>query len=210
MDELLRWIQQVSNSTDEEVVKMGFDKTINEEYGVIYGNRDLVYIKTGKGGSICGYNDKYVHLAERIVKEFGYSVIVSANSEESICDLGEEFAYVKEEILEYDRVVFVGFSNGAIVGAQQGHKYPEITDMLLVNGPLTVNWPKTRRGIENFAGNRVLLIYGEKDPSSRYVELLDCAKTEKMTYTVIEGANHFFAGMEYILEEKIIQFLNEK
>ena len=149
-------------------------------------------------------------MAEGIVREFGYSVIVSANSEESMCDLGKELAYVKEGILEYDRVVFVGFSNGAIVGAQQGHKYPEITDLLLVNGPLTINWPKTRRGIENFAGNRVLLIYGEKDPSSRYVELLDCVKTERMTYTVIEEANHFFAGMEDILEEKIIQFLNEK
>ena len=41
---------------------MQFDKTIDDQYGIIYGKKELVYIKTGRGGSIYGEDNKYYEI----------------------------------------------------------------------------------------------------------------------------------------------------
>lgn len=114
---------------------MKFDKTLHEKFGLFYGTNTLIFIKTDRGGSIYGYNNKYISLAERIFRETGYSVVVSANPEDSFCDLRDELKSVREMISESNRVVFIGVSNGTVIGAQQEHNIPEITDMMLINGP---------------------------------------------------------------------------
>lgn len=188
---------------------MEFDQTLHEQFGIFYGTKTLVFIKTGRGGSIYGYRNKYVRLADRIFRETGCSVVVSANPEESDCILSEELDYVRELIPAYDRVLFIGVSNGALIGAQQGYICPEISDMMLINGPLQINWPKTRRGLDSFSGNRVLMLYGEKDPSYRFIGLLDCIKSENVIYTVMRGADHFFRGMEDVMENEVVAFLKQ-
>ena len=79
--------------------------------------------------------------------------------------------------------------------------------MLLVNGPIMINWPKTKKGIERFQGEKVELIYGMKDPSYRYYDILDCINSNKLVCTAIEGADHNFTGMEDILENKMKEFI---
>ena len=81
--------------------------------------------------------------------------------------------------------------------------------MMLINGPLQINWPKTRRGLDSFSGNRARLLYGEKDPSYRFVGLLDCIKSENVIYTVMPDADHFFRGMENVMEDEVIAFLKQ-
>ena len=52
-----------------------------------------------------------------------------------------------------------------------------------------------------------MMMYGSGDPSYQYIELLDCVENEKMTYKVVEGADHFFTNMEADLETEIMDFI---
>ena len=44
----------------------------------------------------------------------------------------------------------MGDSNGDLVGAQQCWNVDKIKNALLINGPLMINWPKTKKGAEEF------------------------------------------------------------
>lgn len=188
-------------------MKIEFDKILKDKYGIIFGNKKLIFIKTGRGGSCYGHNNKYLNFANKISKLYGYSVVISSYPAESICNLQEEFEEIKSYIADYEDVYFIGISAGALLGAQQGYLNDKITRMLLVNGPLMINWPKTKRGIERFQGESVEMIYGTKDPSYRYYEILNCINSDKFMCAAIEKADHNFAGMEEILESKMREFI---
>ena len=79
--------------------------------------------------------------------------------------------------------------------------------MLLVNGPIMINWPKTKKGIENFQGKKVDMVYGMNDPSYRYFEILKCINSDKLVCTEVEGADHNFTGMEDALKNIMIEFI---
>jgi hypothetical protein len=185
-----------------------FHKIIKDKYGIMSGDGKLVFVKTGRGGSVYGYNNKYLNLAKSILTLYGYSVVISANPADSECYLNEELEEVKEYIGDYDEVYFIGVSAGALVGAQQGYMNEKISKMLLVNGPLMINWPKTKTGIEKFQGNRVEMLYGMRDPSYKYFEILNYINSDKLERDTVEDADHNFAGKEKILEQKIIDFIN--
>ena len=184
-----------------------FDITLEEQYGIIKGTGKTVFIKTGRGGSTYGYDNKYLKLANMISKNHGFTVIVSANPVESNTDISREMNYLKNTIPSINEVVYIGFSAGASSGAQQAHTIPEIKAMLLINGPLTINYIKQKKGIEAFLGP-VHMIYGEKDPSFKYIGLLEFVKSDTFSYHICESADHYFRGMEKVLHEKIEFFLN--
>ena len=185
-----------------------FDVIINDQYGIVFGGKKLIFLKTGRGGSIYGHENKYVKLAKNISEQFGYSVVISAYSEKSVCMLKEELNLIKSYIVDLEEILFVGISAGALIGAQQGYLNNEITGMLLVNGPIMINWPKTKKGIERFEGKFVEMIYGTEDPSYRYFEILNCIKSEILNFKEIKGADHNFSGMQDTLESEIIRFIN--
>lgn len=37
------------------------------------------------------------------------------------------------------------------------------------------------------------MLYGERDPSVRYIELLDLIRSDALHYAICEGADHHFA-----------------
>lgn len=186
-----------------------FDEILNDQYGIIYGNKKLVYVKTGRGGNIYGHNNKYVELAHKLHKTYGCSVVISANPIDSECILSEEIDLLNFHLKDITDIVFVGISAGASIGAQQGYLNKKIKRMLLINGPIMINWPKTKRGIERFEGEFVEMIYGTKDPSYGYYEILNCINSSKFRCKSIDGADHNFKGMENILTELIVNFVNE-
>lgn len=94
-----------------------FDKVIDEKYAFRYGENKLVFIKTGKGGTVRGHEDKYLKLSEFIHENFGWNVIVSANPLDSKADLEKEIEEVAKEITPVDRIYYIGMSDGALVGA---------------------------------------------------------------------------------------------
>ena len=186
-----------------------FDKTLDVNYGITYGRNKLVFIKAGRGGTIYGLDNKYVNIADRISKEYGYTVVISANHKDSVYVLEDELKLVKAMVPDYTEIIFVGMSAGALIGAQQGYLNEEIKSMLLINGPLMINWPKTKRGIEKFEGKIVEMLYGTKDPSYKYYEILKCINSDKLIAREIEGADHNFIGMQDVFEEEIIQFVGK-
>lgn len=149
---------------------MKYDKEIQTQYGFIHGSKTLVFIKTGRGGSIYGYQDKYVRISHAINDRFGYSVCVSANPPERESDLSEEIAFINQQ-QQLDDIYFIGVSNGALVGAQQGYRESRIKGMLLINGPLMINWYKTRKGIEAFCGKGYVCFMGN---ATRLSAILNC------------------------------------
>ncbi len=59
-----------------------FSKTIDNEevnYGIIEGNNTVLFIKAGQDGSMYGYQNKYLTIANNINKNYGYTVICSSN-----------------------------------------------------------------------------------------------------------------------------------
>ena len=114
-------------------------------------------------------------------------------------------ADISQYVSLIDGIVFIGVSNGALIGAQQGWKNPEIKEMLLINGPLMINWPKTKNGIEEFGGE-VQAIIGTQDPSFPYVGLLELIDKpySRFSYDTIEGVDHTFSNEESCFFEIIL------
>lgn len=138
---------------------------------------------------------------------FKYSVVVSANPEDSKCNLEEEIRFAFGEIGEVDEIYYIGMSNGAIIGAQQGYRIPQIKKMLLINGPLMINWLQTKKGLENFRGEKAEMLYGSEDPSYRYFELIENIDSDVVKSKCIRGVDHNFTGQYESLEWYVTKFL---
>ena len=190
------------------MAEMRYDLLVDDRIGIMKRFGHLVFIKTGWGGTIYGKDNKYLKLAAEIKDKFEYSVAVSANPSDSICDLNEEIEAAISQLTTYDKIIFIGVSNGALVGAQQGWKDPRIDAMLLIHGPLMINWHKTKKGIENFNGY-VRFLYGDLDPSYSYVELLNLIESDNYEYRILEGVDHVFSGVEQRMVDEIMDFLGE-
>ena len=72
-----------------------------------------------------------------------------------------------------------------------------------------VNWHRTKAGTAEFHGERMVYIYGEKDPSYKYLTLLDLVNNPLKSVHVIPGADHNFRGMldkfENLAEEYLVK-----
>ena len=94
------------------------------------------------------------------------------------------------------KIYYLGYSNGALIGAWFGIKYPKIKRMALVNGPLMYNLHKTKEGALSFKGESINFIYGECDQSIGYVELLKSIENDKIKVFIEEGQDHHFSKSE--------------
>ena len=183
---------------------MNFDKVLTREYknemieyGIVYGDsKKVLLIKVGQGGSIYGYENKYLKIGAYMNEKYGVSVIVSSNPYDKTDSLGQAIELIEEEF-EKASIYYMGNSNGAILGARFGCLYPQIKEMLLINGPLMINWPQTKKGVELFKGKKITFVYGSKDPSYRYVDLIRSLLVgDRVGLEIIEGADHNFKGMD--------------
>lgn len=177
--------------------------THNEiEYGIIKGDDTLFYIKVGNGGSIYGYENKYLEIAKQINTEYGCSILVANNPVHlSIKDSIElDFNFIKANFPDTKKVFAFGHSNGGQMLVSYAYSYPIIKKVLAVNVPLMINLHKTKEGITKFDQDKIYMVYGSRDPSYRYVEILNSSITEKFKYIVIKNADHHFKNM---LEEFI-------
>ena len=167
------------------------------KYGIIRGNNILMYIKVGNGGNIYGYQNKYFKIAEQIKKRYGYSVVVASNPvdmtlEDSI-DLDMKF--LGETFPEMDEIYAFGHSNGGQMLLTYAYRFPMIKKVVAVNSPLMINLHKTKKGIINYNGQKMIAIYGDKDPSCKFVELLNDIKSDYFDYVLFENADHNFTNM---------------
>lgn len=187
-----------------------YDVQIADQYGVMKGVQRLVFIKTGRGGTIVGHQNKYLKLAAELSARTGYSVAVSANPPDLVCALPKEISEIVAITGDPDSILFVGISSGVLIGAQRGWMVERIRAMLLINGPLMINWLKTKTGLEKFRGDTVQLIYGSLDPSAPYVGMLDRVNSNACSYGVIEGIEHNFTNDAAFFQHIITQFISEQ
>ena len=183
-----------------------YDKVIGKRFGIIKGEKNIVFIKTGRGGTIEGFENKYLNICSLLFEKYGYTFVVSANPKDSVCDLEEEIKSVDKYVGDYKEIYFVGISNGASIGVAQCSKIERIRNAVLINAPLMINFHKIKEGAQNFRGERMYFLYGENDPSFRYIEILNSIKNTACKYKIIKGEGHDFS--EETLKSELICFID--
>lgn len=186
--------------------ELKFDKEIHSkfediaiiDYGIVEGNNIIVFIKAGQNGSLYGYQNKYIKMAKRLNKKYGCSVICSSNPFDGNNPLDNAMEVIEDYAKRFDdyKIYYLGYSNGALIGAWFGITYPKIKRMALVNGPLMYNLYKTKEGALSFKGESINFIYGEHDQSTPYLELLKSIENDKIKIFVEEGQDHHFSKSE--------------
>lgn len=187
--------------------EVNFDEVLHREnsnlyetdYGIFHGNNTIVFLKTGNGGSCYGYQDKYLRLAFSIWNKYGYTVMISSKPVNARHDLKYDFLfmeeYAKTRCLDNIQVYFIGVSEGAKMGAKDCFLHQYVKRMLLINGPLLLDFNETIKGMLSFRGERLDLVYGSEDPSYPLVHFVpDMIKANPIIHLkVLEGQNHFLS-----------------
>jgi hypothetical protein len=192
-DRLLGWMEFEEELEVNHMINYPIE--IDKRIGIVPGNDICIFIVTGRGGTIYGYNNKYINLATELSEHYGYAICVVASPIEGPLELIENMELCMNAS-SFTEVRYIGISYGALVGAQQGWQIPRISKMLLINGPLMINWHKTKLGAERFKGKEIIFVYGEKDPSYRYFEILKNIDSSVVSLYSVSGADHHFSGME--------------
>lgn len=195
-----------------------FDKEIHSnfndeiiDYGIVEGNNIIVFIKAGQDGSLYGYQNKYIKMARRLNKKYGCSIICSSNPFDGNNPLDNAMEIIEDyaKIFDNYKIYYLGYSNGALIGAWFGVKYPKIKRMALVNGPLMYNFHKTKEGALSFNGDMISFIYGEYDQSIGYIDLLKNMENDKIKVFVEKGQDHHFSKSEESFQEIPEKYLFE-
>ncbi|NMA50856.1 MAG: alpha/beta hydrolase [Mollicutes bacterium] len=181
------------------------------EYGVKFGNNTIVFIKVGFNGSIYGYNNKYLEIANKLNEIYGYTVIVSSNpsTRKNPLDVGFEIinkVVSYQNIKEYN-VYYVGYSNGAMIGSRWGYLYNKIKKMLLINSPIMFNWPYQKEGLLKSKAEDILIVYSEYDQSIEFIELIKKIINNKIKLKIIPNTDHMFTNMKDKFISCIINYL---
>ena len=182
---------------------------IKIEYGIKYGNENVLFIKTGLNGSINGYNDKYLKMIEYINYEYGWTIFIASNPEGSSNDLELDLKVLWDLFPNNNmKLNYMGVSNGGLIGIQQGYKY-NIDKMVCVNMPLMFNFHRTKKGIEQSNYERLTIIYGEKDQSHPYIPLIENYISKKIGIKVYKNQDHFFSYNDIDFFEIPIKYIIE-
>ena len=168
------------------------------EYGVIYGNNRIVFIKAGLGGDHFGDEDKYLIMAQGLHKNYGCSIIVASNPNDGKSHVERDRSiieqYISANAITQPEFFFFGHSNGGIKGLELSYSGIPFTKMILTNMPLMINFHKTKRYISNIPKTSILMVYGEKDPSFSYIPFIE-GKFDNVEVSVIANADHNFQSM---------------
>ena len=206
---MVTWLKKLFNKEDFDYVENGsIDPKI--QYGVVKGSNTIVHIKAGAMGSLYGYENKYLRIAQNINSKYGYTVICASNPLTVRATLEDSMNYIENYCKKMGfndyQIYYMGVSNGGNFGMWCGAQYEKIKRMLIVNAPITINLHKTKETIANFLGEKITFVYGSRDESINSIELLE-GLSDIVQIEIIEGADHQFTGMldEFInLPEKYL------
>lgn len=169
--------------------------------GYISGSDKVLFIKTGQGGSIYGYYNRYLNLATQVNKKYGYSVFVSATTIDTKESFHRDIQTIEKCLgTPVFEIYYLGVSKGGLIGIWHGCDEPRIKKMVSINAPLMINYHgKTLPGVKKLGTDRLTMVYGSLDPSYKYVPFVEkCANVQ-----IIEGADHNLLGSPLTLFEII-------
>ena len=189
-------------------MKKDFIRVIEEDLikvGYVLGNEKVLFVKCGQGGSVYGYDNKYLDLAWRINEKYGYSVFVSEIADDGREAFEREMGIVKGLIGKDCKIYYLGISKGGLLGLWHGASDPSIEKMITVNAPLMINFHnKTRPSAMAFGRKRLTMVYGTLDPSYKFVPFI----APFANAWVIEGADHNLFGGNVSLDDIVERLIN--
>jgi len=190
---------------EQNVDMLDFDRTVCEhlssgtelEYGIVEGSATIVLIKSGRGGTARGEEDKYVRMARRLSFAHGCSVICSPNPADCAThevDRRVIERYVSQKELADFSLSLIGSSNGAYQNLFLAERMPKTKAILCINMPLMVNYHRTASLLEGLDRVEKTLVYGTRDPSCPYLRFLENRRLPACRFLRIDGADHCFTG----------------
>lgn len=152
----------------------------------------------GVDGSVDGYENKYVRIAENIQDKYGVAVVRMSNPFISSMFWESNIRQALEFIQDNAKSIsgrddfelrIMAHSAGAAIIAQIAWEYPYISRILLINPAMKLGTNKIKRGLSEFGEQKVTVLLGSNDPSIVEAKRLEIPET-----VVIEGADHHFSG----------------
>ena len=187
--------------------KKYFTKTFIENginIGYIDGSNKVLFIKTGQGGSIFGYENKYLNLAVWAKEQYGCSVVVSSTSVDTQDAYDYDMNFLEQIAGENIEVYYLGVSKGGLIGCWYGLEDGRIKRMTTVNAPLMINYHnRTLPALKKATQEQLTMIYGSEDPSAFYTQSV--AKYVKVE--IIEGEDHYLKNGKTSLIQIVDKYL---
>jgi len=160
----------------------------------------VLLIIPGVDGSVNGYEDKYIRIANQVQEKHGVAVVRISNPFIS----SYHWESNPRRILDYiasntsaittnskaPRIKVMAHSAGASIIAKIAHEYDNISDILLVNPAEKLGGDVIQSGLKS-CNARITAVFGSKDPSIAFAERL---KADGHTVRVVEGSDHYFSG----------------
>ncbi|MBQ7343719.1 MAG: hypothetical protein IJW53_03020 [Clostridia bacterium] len=166
------------------------------EYGYVAGDNRLVYIKAGMGGGFEGDRSKYLRIARRLNERYGCSVVSVSNP--APLPIAIDKAIIDDLIHRHgihgSEISFFGHSNGGVKGLELSCVGIGFKKMVLVNMPLMINFHKTVDRIKATPKTRIIAVYGEYDPSYKYIPFLERKGLSNVEIVKFQGVDHNFEG----------------
>ena len=185
--------------------QLSYDKTTSRtvvgekiNYGILYGNKKIIFIKVGTDGSIRGYQDKYLKMAYRVHDRLGATVICASNpyiarghieaDQEMISEVATDCGFSDYE------VYFVGTSDGGYHNLLLAQQVPQSVKLLGINASL-VDEDGFVEKLEKIPNVKKLLVYGTEDDDYDLTPKLQALECKNLEIITTESADHEFTGM---------------
>ena len=174
------------------------------------GSNTIFLTIPGVDGSVDGYKDKYLRIAESVQEENKVSVVRISNPfitsfhwESNIRKVLDYISINLPSITEGNKaeIRVTAHSAGAAVIAQIAWEYPEIKRLLLVNPATKLGLDKMKLGLSMFKGDDITVLFGSLDPSIDDVNGLASIEGRVPINTfVLEGIDHHFSGTDGLIQ----------
>lgn len=181
---------------DKFIKKYIEDTKIN--YGIIFGNEKIVFIKVGADGNIKGYKNKYLKMAHRVHEKTGATVICASNPYTETKQISSDKDLILEIISELERsyykLYFFGTSDGAYHNLLLAKEFLETEKIVAVNSSF-IDFFDFKDKLLGLSHINKTLIFGTEDDLYDYVPLLKEFKCDNLEVITVDGADHNFSGM---------------
>lgn len=168
----------------------------------------ILLLIPGVDGSVDGYKNKYITIAEQVQAKHNVAVVRMENPfvtsfhwESNIRRILEWIEQNKQDICSNDEysLLVQAHSAGASVLASIAHEYPNIRKLLLINIAMSLNTDKVLAGLQKYDGD-VTILMGDKDPSIPELESIQFSENSTLAQKVIiENTDHDFSGDSFKL-----------
>ena len=187
----------MKNYVEESYIDPKYVDGEKVEYEIIFGNENIVFIKTGSGGNVRGYKNKYLQMARRIHDRIGATVIYASNPDTPHENFDEqEIRWVASERgFETFNLFLWGTSDGAYQNLSLAKRFPETVKWIGVNSSF-ITFADFEEKLQGLSGVKKILVYGTEDDEYDVVfPALMEKQDENLKIHFIEGADHRFSNM---------------